>query len=102
MRESIINRRNKVLERIDLPKDVILNLPKITIVGDNEITIENHEGIESFEDECIRIKTNNGIIKIEGENFEILYIASETIVLSGKFKSVDYGEFMQWILKQRN
>ena len=66
MRESIINRRNKVLERIDLPKDVILNLPKITIVGDNEITIENHEGIESFEDECIRIKTNNGCIKIDG------------------------------------
>lgn len=95
MRENIINKKNKILEKIDLPKDVMMNLPKITILGDNEITIENHKGIESFEDECIRIKTNNGIIKIEGRNFEILYIASETIVLSGKFKSVDYGEFMQ-------
>lgn len=95
MRENIINKKNKILEKIDLPKDVMMDLPKITILGDNEITIENHKGIESFEDECIRIKTNNGIIKIEGRNFEILYIASETIVLSGKFKSVDYGEFMQ-------
>lgn len=95
MRESIINKKNRILEKIDLPKDVVMDLPKITIVGDNEITIENHEGIESFEDECIKIKTNNGIIKIEGQNFEILYIASETIVLSGKFKSVDYGEFMR-------
>lgn len=95
MRESIVNKKNRILEKIDLPKDVVMDLPKITIVGDNEITIENHEGIESFEDECIRIKTNNGIIKIEGQNFEILYIASETIVLSGKFKSVDYGEFMR-------
>lgn len=95
MRESIINKKNRILEKIDLPKDVVMDLPKITIIGDNEITIENHEGIESFEDECIKIKTNNGIIKIEGQNFEILYIASETIVLSGKFKSVDYGEFMR-------
>lgn len=95
MRESIINKKNRILEKIDLPKDVVMDLPKITIVGDSEITIENHEGIESFEDECIKIKTNNGIIKIEGQNFEILYIASETIVLSGKFKSVDYGEFMR-------
>ena len=95
MRESIINKKNRILEKIDLPKDVVMDLPKITIIGNNEITIENHEGIESFEDECIKIKTNNGIIKIEGQNFEILYIASETIVLSGKFKSVDYGEFMR-------
>ena len=95
MRESIINKKNRILEKIDLPKDVVMDLPKITIIGDNEITIENHEGIESFEDECIKIKTNNGILTIEGQNFEILYIASETIVLSGKFKSVDYGEFMR-------
>ena len=95
MRESIINKKNRILEKIDLPKDVVMDLPKITIIGNNEITIENHEGIESFEDECIKIKTNNGIIKIEGQNFEILYIASETIVLSGKFKSVDYGEFLR-------
>lgn len=94
MRENIVNKKNGILEKIDLPKDVMMNLPRITVLGDSEITIENHKGIESFENECIKVKTNKGIVKIEGMNFEILYIASETIVLSGKFKSVNYGEFL--------
>lgn len=94
MRENIINKKNEILEKIDLPKDVMMDLPKITILGDSEITIENHKGIESFENECIKVKTNKGVVEIEGINFEILYIASETIVLSGKFKSVNYGDFI--------
>ncbi|MGG7077956.1 sporulation protein YqfC [Clostridium sardiniense] len=93
MRESLVNKKNEILEKIDLPKDVIMGLPKITVLGDSEITIENHKGIESFENECIKVKTNKGIVKIDGMNFEILYIASETIVLSGKFKSINYGDF---------
>lgn len=94
MRENIINKKNEILEKIDLPKDVMMDLPKITILGDSEITIENHKGIESFENECIKVKTNKGVVEIEGMNFEILYIASQTIVLSGKFKSVNYGDFI--------
>ncbi|WP_024615109.1 sporulation protein YqfC [Clostridium sp. Ade.TY] len=90
MKESINKKKNNLIEKIDLPKDVLLNLPKITVVGKEEISIENHKGIEVFEKEFIKVKTNIGIVKVEGENFEILYIASETIVLSGKFKSISY------------
>lgn len=90
MKESINKKKNNLIEKIDLPKDVLLNLPKITVVGKEEISIENHKGIEAFEKEFIKVKTNIGIVKVEGENFEILYIASETIVLSGKFKSISY------------
>lgn len=90
LRESINKKKNNIIEKIDLPKDVILNLPKITVVGREEISIENHKGIDSFDKEFIKVKTNIGLVKIEGENFEILYIASETIVLSGRFKAISY------------
>jgi len=90
MKERIEKTREILVEKLDLPKDVMLNLPKITIVGDNEITIENHKGIILFERTIIKINTKVKIVNIEGEDFEILYIGDSTITISGKFKSIRY------------
>ncbi|MDU5107079.1 MULTISPECIES: sporulation protein YqfC [unclassified Clostridium] len=90
MKERIEKTREILAEKLDLPKDVMLNLPKITIVGDNEITIENHKGIILFERTIIKINTKVKIVNIEGEDFEILYIGDSTITISGKFKSIRY------------
>ncbi len=90
MKEKIERTREILTEKFDLPKDVMLNLPKITIVGDSEITIENHKGIILFERNIIKINTKVKIVNIEGENFEILYIGDSTITISGKFKSISY------------
>lgn len=80
-------------ETLDLPKDVVLNLPKITIIANHEICIENHKGILIFTEKEIKINSKVGIINITGENFEILYLGGSTITISGKFKSVLYGEY---------
>ena len=90
MKEKIERTREILSEKFDLPKDVIMNLPKITIIGDSEITIENHKGIILFERSIIKINTKAKIINIEGENYEILYIGESTITISGKFKSISY------------
>lgn len=90
MKEKIERTREILTEKFDLPKDVMLNLPKITIVGDSEITIENHKGIILFERNIIKINTKVKIVNIEGEDFEILYIGDSTITISGKFKSISY------------
>lgn len=82
--------REILVEKLDLPKDVMLNLPKITIIGNDEITIENHKGIILFDRNIIKINTKVKIIDIEGEDFEILYIGDSTITISGKFKSISY------------
>ena len=90
MKERIEKTREILAEKLDLPKDVILNLPKITIIGNDEITIENHKGIILFERTIIKINTKVKIVNIEGEDFEILYIGDSTITISGKFKSIRY------------
>ena len=56
----------------------------------NEITIENHKGIQIFEKNKIKINTNMAPIEIKGNNFEILYIAANTITIKGYFDSIEY------------
>jgi sporulation protein YqfC len=88
------NKLNKAKEtiaaKLDLPRDVVLNMPKITISGDNEITIENHKGVVLFEEKEIKINSNVGVITVNGNGFEILFIGGSTLTLSGRFKSVIY------------
>lgn len=55
-----------LVEKLELPKDVILDIPKIIVMGRNEITIENHKGIQIFEKNKIKINTNMAPIEIKG------------------------------------
>jgi sporulation protein YqfC len=85
-----ISIKKGIAEKLDLPKAIVLNLPKISIIGNNEITIENHKGIILFEKEQVKINSGVGLISIQGSGFEILFMGGNTITISGKFKAVEY------------
>lgn len=92
MGERLSKKKAILIEKLDLPKDVVLDVPKIIVIGKEEITIENHKGILTFDENEIRINSKSGPLSIKGENFEILYIATSTITISGKFASISYEE----------
>ena len=92
--------REEISNKLNLPKEIILDIPKVIIVGKGEITIENHKGILSFDNNVVRINSKLGPIKIEGNNFEILYIGSSTITVSGRFKTMFYEREDLWKLKE--
>ena len=73
-----------------VPKDVIMNIPRLTISGDKEIYIENHKGILEYTDTEIRISTAMGIVRVCGKNLIIDRIRLEDIVISGSFTKVEY------------
>lgn len=93
--EDRFKRGKKVLvDKLEMPKEVILDVPRITVIGRNEITIENHKGILVFEKTQIKIKTSLEPLVIKGDSFEILYIATSTLIISGHFDYIGYEEWM--------
>ena len=90
MRESLNRSGEIIANKMNIPVDIILDIPRIIITGDGEITIENHKGILTFEKEEVRINSRIGVLKIEGSKFEILYIGGYTLTISGEFKKIIY------------
>lgn len=89
--ENKFNRGKEILaEKMDLPREALLDVPKIIVLGRDEITIENHKGIIVFERNEIKVNTSISPILIKGTEFEILYIATSTITIKGHFDSVEY------------
>lgn len=89
--EGKFNRTKQgIAEKLDLPRDIILNVPKITVTGHNEIIIENHKGVVVFNENEVKINSGIGLICIYGVKFEILFMGGSTITVGGKFKSIIY------------
>lgn len=75
-----------------LPTEVMLDLPRITIIGQIHVYIENHQGIAVFSDTELTVKATRGSIQILGSSFVIKMMYPEEILLEGKIDTVKYIE----------
>ncbi|MDR5657981.1 sporulation protein YqfC [Serpentinicella sp. ANB-PHB4] len=82
--------KKSLAELLELPKDVMLDLPKITLIGQLQVYIENHKGILEYSTTRIRINTKNGILRVSGKNLTIKNIIVEEIVIVGEISQVEF------------
>ena len=80
----------KFTEMLELPKEIVLNIPKITIVGNGDMIIENYKGIIEYSDARIRINTGIGTIRMNGSGLVIREITSEDIIISGEIQALEF------------
>lgn len=85
-------KQNRFEELLEIPKEISSNEPKITIMGFNQIFIENYKGILEYQEFYIRIKTYLGIININGFNLNLTEMTSDDILITGKIESIDFEE----------
>ena len=80
-------RREGFLERaaglFDLPADVIAGLPKLELVGDKELRIENHRGILAYGGEEIYV-----VIRVEGEGLELRAMTGLELLITGRITGI--------------
>lgn len=79
-------------KQIDLPVDVLMDLPRITLVGQVHIYIENHRGLLVFSDKEVRLLLKNGQLLIKGQSFVIKTILPEELLLEGIIEQVTFLE----------
>lgn len=88
-----MKKRKRALQKIDnileMPKEIYSDEPKITIIGFEELIIENYKGILEYEDYFIRINTHIGIININGFNLKLEKMTEDDIKVMGKIESLD-------------
>ncbi|MCA0147556.1 MULTISPECIES: sporulation protein YqfC [Rossellomorea] len=93
MAKSILQQMRKwMTQKMDLPEDVMMDLPRVTMIGQIHIYIENHRGLLTFTDREVRLLLKQGQLLIKGEQFVIKMILPEEILLQGKIVEVIYLE----------
>lgn len=75
---------------LDLPQDVILDLPRITMIGNMQTYIENHHGVTHFSDELLKLNLSKGQLQIRGKNLVIRAILTDEVFIEGIVEEVKY------------
>lgn len=74
----------------ELPKDVMLGAPMLTMVGQMELNIENYRGIIEYTDILVRVNTKDGQIKVIGTNLRVEYYTNDEMKVTGHITSIEY------------
>ena len=76
---------------IELPSDLQVNQPTVTLVGNRFISIENYISILEYDTNIIRVKTKSNVIKILGDKLSLKYITDAELGIKGIIHGVEYS-----------
>ena len=82
--------KRRITTALELPKDIMLDLPCINAVGDEELVISNHKGIAGYTREQARVKTSIGEVAVWGKQLVLKEISKEIIVIVGKIEGIGF------------
>lgn len=86
-RKSIPSRLDRILS---MPDEISSNRPKITIVGFEQVFIENYKGILEYQDYFVRLNTYIGIININGFNLKLEEMTNDDLLVTGRIEGMDF------------
>ena len=79
-----------VADFFELPRELLFNLPRVTLIGNVHFYLENYGGIIEYNEEIVRLKIKEGEIIIRGEGLSIKNFYTDEIFIEGTIKLIEY------------
>jgi sporulation protein YqfC len=82
--------RTAVADVLDLPRELVFDLPRITLVGALQCTVENHRGLLEFFPERVAIGLPDGRLVVTGRDLTVGAVRDGEIVVTGLVEEVRF------------
>ncbi|MCL6561943.1 MAG: sporulation protein YqfC [Firmicutes bacterium] len=79
-------------QALDLPPEVLGNVPRIEVVGALQFRVENHRGVIAFDPSRILLALPEGRLLVEGKNMVIGWLDPQEILVTGAVETVRWLE----------
>lgn len=80
--------RRRLVRTLGLPADIVFDLPRITLLGRLQLTVENHQGIRSFLAGRVIIATRDGQVVVEGDDLHVGVVREGEVSVTGLLRGV--------------
>lgn len=70
--------------------DLHTGRPRVEIVGNNRVVVENHHGIQEYESGLLRIKCSGCEVRIVGDGLALTALSLDELAVTGIIASVEY------------
>lgn len=84
------SRAERIASALDLPLDIMCDVPRTEILGRTSVNIENFRGILDYNENCVKVNTTVGILKIDGDGLFIESITDEGLTVKGSVIRLEF------------
>lgn len=89
-KDHIAGLPRRVENALDLPVGVLTAAPRIEFSGNRRALIEGCESILEYNEDCIRLRTAIGVIRLSGRELCLHCRTSEHAVITGRFLALEF------------
>ena len=79
-----------LVESLKLPRDMMMGASIVTVVGNEQVMVENYRGILEYTESCVMLQGKACRIAICGCNLKIAYYTNEDMKIEGKISEIRY------------
>ena len=83
-------KQNRFAQFLEIPKEISSQEPKVTIMGFQQVLVENYKAILEYQEFYIRLSTHIGILNINGFGMKLEEMTTDDIMITGEIESIDF------------
>lgn len=83
--------KRRLTDLLELPADVTLDLPRVLIIGQIHLTVENHRGLVEYSGERVIIGVPTGRLVVHGDDLAIGFINADEVTVLGQIRNVHFA-----------
>lgn len=76
---------------LDVPEDIAQDIPRLTMIGNVRLKIDNHRGVLHFSGDRLLLALSQGAIEIHGSDLSIRTIMAEEVLVEGVIRELKYN-----------
>lgn len=80
----------RLADAASLPKDVVMGASVVTVLGSDEVIIENYRGIIEYTDSLVRVQTKGKQIRLCGKRLQVEYYTNDEMKITGCICSIEF------------
>lgn len=73
-----------IAETMDIPRDILVNEPQLSLSGRSALQITNHAGVEEYTAQTVAVRTAVGLFVITGADLVIDRVTKEELWVRGR------------------
>lgn len=82
-----MNIRDTVFGSFGIMPGTALGMPKIMIMGNSQIFVEDFTSIADYKKDSVKLVTGMGLLEFYGDSFEIVGMQNKNMIISGSLNS---------------
>lgn len=75
-------------EMLEIPPEVLVNVPRVEVVGHLQFRVENHRGLVAYEPHRVVLRIPDGHLIVTGRDLVIGWIDHGELLVTGQVRSL--------------